>query len=131
MKKKTRRKFSESTKKGAVDAYRSGTKSAQQIASELNVEVQAIYRWKTTLEEKAKGNRIEELLDGGMSTEVANRMLLMEAEIEAYQKKVAELTIINDLLKKLRSQGPLPPESELSGLIATTLKLARKRKLVR
>ena len=131
MNKQNRRKFSKKIREEAVNAYRSGAKSAQTIASELNVEVQTIYRWKTTFEEKAKGNRIEEFVENGMTPEIANRVMLMEAEVEMYQKKLAEQMIINDLLKKLLSQGPLPPESELRGLIATTLKSARKRKLVK
>lgn len=128
---KKRRKFSKEIKRAAVEDYRTGAKSAQTIASELDVEVKVIYRWKTAFEESAKGNKIEEFVDNGMSPDMAKRMLLLETEVEMYQKKLAEVTIINDLLKKLLSQGPLPPESELSGLIATTLKSARKRKLVK
>jgi len=44
-----------------------------------------------------------------------------------YQKKIAELTIINDLLKKYPTAEVLARESELTGLIRTTRKSAQKK----
>jgi len=106
----------------------SGNKTAQQVANELGTDVQNVYRWKTLREEKAKGLRIDELISEGNSKAMAQKLLEKELEIEAYKKKVAELTVINDLLKKLPGNENFQTESELLGLIKTTNKSARRKK---
>ncbi len=116
MSKKNRNHFTPEQKNKAVDDYLSGERSAKQIAYDLNTDVQSIYRWKVQREEKAKGLRLEELVDEGNSREMAQKLLEKELEIEMYQKKIAELTIINDLLKKLPGNQIFQHESELSGL---------------
>ena len=123
--KKTRRRFSQDQRDQAVEEYVSGTRSAQQIADELGIEVQRIYRWKTLKEETAKGTRIEELITEGFSKEAAGKILNLELENIEYKKKLAEQIVIVDLLKKI--QNPSQQESELTGLINTTRKLGRKR----
>lgn len=127
MTRKTRRKFTKEEKRRAVDDYLTERKSAKEIAEELDTDPQMIYRWKTVFEEKAKGVRIDELIDEGNTREMAEKLLEKELEIEMYQKKVAELTIMNDLLKKLRQSLSSAPESELTGLIKTSRKLDRKK----
>jgi hypothetical protein len=74
----------------------------------------------------AKGERLEELEAQGSSREQARRIMQLEAELEEYKKKVAELALINDLLKKLQTSKRSQPESELSGLIATMKKSGQK-----
>jgi transposase-like protein len=127
MAKKARKKFTEQEKRQAVADYVSGARTAQTIANELGTEIQAIYRWRTLYDEQKKGVRLSELHSEGISQELAERILRQQDEIEAYQKKVAEQALIIDILKKLRKLGPLPPESELSGLIAMEIKLAQKK----
>ena len=128
MTKKTRKKFTQEQKDWAVDNYLSGQKSAHQVAAELDTDVQAIYRWKTLRDEKAKGIRVEELMDEGHTKVMAKKLLEKELEIEAYQKKIAEQVVIIDLLKKLPGNESYQSESELTGLINTTKILAQKRK---
>lgn len=128
MTKKTRRKFTDEAKAKAVADYVAGIRSAQQIAQDLGVEVHSIYQWRTVLDEKKRGLRISELQSDGAHPDLAERVLRQEEEIAVYQKKVAELSVMVDLLKKLQSSGPYLPESELSGLIATAKKSDRKRK---
>jgi hypothetical protein len=84
-------------------------------------------RWRTFYDEQKKGVKVSELESLGASHELAERIIRQQDEIEAYQKKVAEQALIIDILKKLRKLGPLPPESELSGLIAMEIKLAQKK----
>jgi transposase-like protein len=127
MTKKTRKKFTEAEKRQAVADYVTEAKTAQQIANELGTDIQAIYRWRTFYDEQKKGLKITELESFGASHELAERIIRQQDEIEAYQKKVAEQALIIDILKKLRKLGPLPPESELSGLIAMEIKLAQKK----
>ncbi len=128
MTKKTRRKFTQEQKDRALEDYLSGARSAQQIAEDLQTDVQTIYRWKVAREEKAKGIRLDELVDEGNSIDQAQRILDLELELEAYQKKVADQAVMLDLLKKSRGLSYLPQESELTGLIKTTRKLDRKKR---
>lgn len=127
MTKKTRKKFTQAQRDKAVDDYLSGERSASQIAIDLDTDVQTIYRWKVLREEKHKGARVEELMDGGQTKDSAQRILELELEIEAYQKKVAEQAVMLDLLKKFRGLSHFQFESELTGLIKTTKKLGRKK----
>lgn len=125
---KLRRKISREQKQQAVDDYLSGKKTAQELASELGVHQQVIYKWKTDFEASAKGERVHELEDDGCPPEMAKRMSQLEDEVAEYQKKVAEQSLVIDLLKKLRQQGTLPPEKELNGLIDTIKKLDQKKR---
>lgn len=125
---KQRQRFTQAQRDLAVDQYSSGEKKAKQIALELQTDVQNIYRWKTLKEEQNKGLRIEELIAEGNTKAMAQKLLEKELEIEVYQKKLAELTVINELLKKLQTSSTSQPESELTGLIRTSKKLDQKRK---
>jgi len=125
-----RRTFTHEQRKKAVDEFISGNKSAIEIATELGVDPTHIYRWKVAAEEKAKGARIDALEAEGHDPEAARKILKLEEELEEYKKKVGELTLINDLLKKLPQRNS-QPESELSGLIDTMKNSARKRKPVK
>lgn len=131
MAKKTRKKFTEEEKRKAVADYISEARTAQQIANELGTDIQAIYRWRTFYDEQKKGLRLSELQAEGSSEEFAERIIRLQDEVEAYQKKVAEQAVMLDLLKKLQTSGRFQPESELSGLIATTKKSDLKKKRVK
>jgi transposase-like protein len=121
-------KFSQEMKQKAVEEFISG-KPAIEIGRELGIDSRNIYRWKVEFEEQAKGARIDALESEGHEPEVARKILKLEEELEEYKKKVGELTLINDLLKKIPMRNS-PPESELSGLIGT-MKSSRKRKPVK
>jgi transposase-like protein len=122
-----RRTFTPEQRKKAVEEFVSGSKSAIEIAAELGIDPTHVYRWKVASEEKAKGARIDALEAEGHDPEAARKILKLEEELEEYKKKVGELTLINDLLKKI-PQRSSPSESELSGLIETMKSSARKRK---
>lgn len=128
MTKKTRKKFTPEQRERAINEYVSGAKTAQEVAEELGTDVSNVYRWKTVREEKAKGTRIDELMDQGNTLAQAKKILELEAEMEEYKKKIAEQAIIIDLLKKLQTSNSSAPESELTGLIRTTRKLDQKRR---
>lgn len=129
MSNRTRRKFTIEQKRQAVDDYTSGRQTAVELANKFNVTVSLIYKWKASFDQKAKTDKINEYIDNGMSRAAAIKIQAQQAEIEAYQKKVAEQAIIIDLLKKLDTKISSQPESELTGLIKTTNKLARRKKL--
>lgn len=127
MTKRTRKKFSKEQKQQAIDDYVSGRKSAQQIADDLSIDVHYLYRWKVEADEKSKGVQVEELEKEGCPSEWAKKLSQKEEEISLYQTKLAEQAIIIDLLKKARGMKTSAHESELSGYIATTKKLDRKK----
>lgn len=131
MSKKQRRKFTEDQKQQIVEAYISGAKTAQDLAAEYDIAQGLIYRWKSDQALGAKNKRIEDLTEAGATRAMAVKIQQQEAEIEAYQKKVAELTLINDLLKKLQTPRNYQSESELSGLIGTVRKSGRNQKPVK
>jgi transposase-like protein len=128
--KEPRRKFSTEDKHKAVDAYMSGEKSVVEIAADLQVSPELIYKWKSNFELERKRSGINKLTDSGISRAAALKIQQQEDEIAHYQKKVAELTLINDLLKKLQTSPPSVRENELAGLIATFKKSAQKPKPV-
>ena len=128
MTKKTRKKYPEDVKAKAVADYLSGARTAKQIAQELDVEVHVIYGWRAAADDKKRNQGLLGLQLEGFSPEAAELLTRKNEEIEVYQKKVAELSVMVDLLKKLQTSGDYQPESELSGLIATTKKSERKRR---
>ncbi len=124
--KRNRRKFPLEYKKQLVAEYLSGELSAEEIAAREGIGSGTVYKWKTQLEQKAKSDRIEDLEIAGSSPEQARRILELEEEIQAYQAKVAELTLHNDLLKKLDPN--YQSEKRLSGYVETKKKLARSKR---
>ena len=127
MSKKTRRSFTLEQKRKAVQAYISSDRRAADVANELGISVQLLYAWKVQLEDQKRADGVTELEDSGLSPEAARIIQAQKEEIEAYQKKLAEQTIIIDLLKKRRTPNSLVHESELSGLIDTLKKSGRKK----
>jgi transposase-like protein len=128
---KTRKKFTREQKQNAVDKFVTGQKSANELAAELGCEGNLIYRWRTLFDEEKKGVEAIAMAAEHSTAELTKMLHKKQLEIEEYQKKVAEQAITIDLLKKLRAQGILPSESELSGLIDTIKKLDQKPKRVK
>lgn len=115
--KKSRKRFDLEYKRRIVQEYLSGTRSARDIAEAEGLDVGQIYNWKTQLENRAKVDRIEEIQSTeGVSFEQARKIRELEEELEAYQKKVAQLTLENDLLKKLHPN--LAFEKRSNGYVA-------------
>jgi transposase-like protein len=131
MGRKPRRTFSDEQKKNAVDDYVSGRKTAGQVAKENEVPVGVIYRWRVQMDERVKTDRIDELENKGATSQMARKILELEAEMEEYQKKVAQQSVIIDLLKKLQTPRSLQPGSELTGLLDTMKKSGRSKKRVK
>lgn len=125
---KPKKFFDENIKRQAVGDYVSGKKSAQEVADGLGIERGMIYKWRVQLDDRAKGERIEELEGQGYSREQAHQIERQAAEIEAYKQTVAKQSVIIDLLKKLQTSTHSHIENELTGLIELTKKLDLKKK---
>ena len=124
---KTKRKFSEELKRGAVEDYVSGRKSAAQVAAELGVATTMIYHWRIKFDEQVKGARVEELEASGRSPADIKMILELEHERDMYQKTVGEQTLIIELLKKRLRSTSSQQRSELTGLIETLERAVQKR----
>jgi transposase-like protein len=131
MAKRTRRQFTEEQKRKAVDDFVSGRKTAEQVAIENDVERGVIYKWRVQFDERAKGARIDELEEQGFSREQARIIEQQREELEAYKATVAQQAVIIDLLKKLQTSNASQRESDVTGLIETTKRLARSRRPAR
>ena len=94
---KPKRKFTEAVKRAAVDEFVSGRKSAAQVAAANEVGVDQIYKWKVSLEEKAKGVSLDEIEASGVSKQYAKELLEISAERDAYQRMVGEQAVIIEL----------------------------------
>ena len=116
----------------AIEEYKAGTKTSTQIAEQFGTtNKNLIHAWKYEVEERAKGERVDELKNTGYSAEAARRILDLEQEVIEYQKKLAEQVLIVDLLKKLRSQANFQPEKNVTGLTDIIRNLNQKKKPVR
>ena len=100
-------------KRKIVGEYLAGELTAQQIAEREGLHFGQIYRWRVQLENRARRDRLETIQsDNPQATiEQARRILELEEELEDYQKKVAQLTLENDLLKKLQPSSQFGKKS--------------------
>lgn len=86
--KRTRRSFSYEYKKMILDLVESGQYSMNQVARDHDISPGLIIQWQ-------KKFQLGELV-----REPSHREKLLEAELEAYKKKVGELTLAVDVIKK-------------------------------
>jgi transposase-like protein len=83
------RQFTEEFKRSLIDHIDSGGISKAAAARENNISPTLIDRWQKQIHE------------GRMQSRPTNRERQLERELDHYKKKVGELTIQNELLKKL------------------------------
>lgn len=101
MSKRSRRSFDLEFKKRVVQEYLRGEESAQVISEREGLEQGQIYRWKIQLEEKSREERIGVLAsEPGASPEQARKMQELEEQLAATQKKLAALSVENELLSE-------------------------------
>ena len=124
---KKRIKYDWEYKRRIVKEFLSGNITAVEIAEREGFDKQLIYSWKTRIEALAKEERVEAIQqEHGCSPEQARKQRELEEELEAYKLKVAELTLHNDLLKKL--QPNYQSEKRSSGYIETKRELDRSKR---
>jgi transposase-like protein len=111
MGRRPRRTLTLEQKQDAVRRHLSGENTVHELAQELEVATGQIYKWKAQLEEHSEKQRVSQLTDAGWSESAARALREKELEIEAYQKKIAELTVINDLLKNSQPRGIINPRA--------------------
>lgn len=98
----SRRRFDLEFKRRIIQEYHSGSRSAREIAEAEGLEVGQIYNWKTQLENRAKVDRIEEIQTvAGVTLEQARQIRDLEEELLVAKEKIADQSLVIDLLKKL------------------------------
>lgn len=123
---KSKKHYELDYKRRIVQEYIRGEISTNALAEREGLERGQIYRWKIQLAERARDARIEEIADTtGVSLDQARQIRELEEELEASQKKIAQLVLENDLLKKIHQI--YPSERKSSGYIETKQLLARSK----
>jgi transposase-like protein len=123
---KSRKNYDLDYKRRIVQEYLRGEITSKALAEREGIERGQIYNWKTQLEVRAKYARIEEIADTeGVSLDQARQIRELEEELEASQKKIAQLVLENDLLKKIQPSSVFARKS--SGYIETKQLLDRSK----
>ena len=124
--KKSRQHYELDYKRRIVQEYLKGEITTNALADREGLVPGQIYRWKVQLAERVRDARIEEIADTeGVSLDQARQIRELEEELEATQRKLAQVVLENDLLKKLHQDYPSARKS--SGYIETKQLLARSK----
>jgi transposase-like protein len=122
---KSRKSYDLDFKKKIVAEYISGTTPADELARREGLERFQIYAWKTQLERRGKVERFEELTNQGHNPDDVRRIMDLEEELEAAKAKIADLTLANDLLKKIHPS--FQSEKRSSGYAELRAKVTRSK----
>jgi len=124
--KKSKKQYDLEYKRRIVQEYLRGEITTNALAEREGLDRGQIYRWKVQLAERERDARIETIADTeGMSLDQARQIRELEEELEASQKKIAQLVLENDLLKKTQPSFQFARRS--SGYIETKQLLARSK----
>jgi transposase-like protein len=122
--KKARKQYDLEYKRRIVQEYLRGEISTMELAHREGLDRGQIYHWKVQLAERTRHAEIEEIADSqGVSLDQARQIRELQEELEATQKKVAQLLLENDLLKKIQPSSQFTKKS--SSYIETKQLLAR------
>jgi transposase-like protein len=122
--KKNRKKYDLEYKRKIVGEYLEGKLTAHQIAEREGLVPGQIYNWRVQMETRARHERVESIqAENPQSTlEQAKRIVELEEELEDYRQKVADQSMMIDLLKKLQPGSPyvkkLSGYAEIKGTLA-------------
>jgi transposase-like protein len=127
-KKKTRRQYDIEYKRKVVQEYLEGKLTAKQLAERENLDIGQIYHWRIQVENRARHERVEAIqAESPQSTlEQARKIQELEEELEDYRQKVADQSMIIDLLKKIQPGSPYV--KKLSGYAETKSTLGRSKR---
>lgn len=127
--KKNRKKYDLEYKRKIVQQYLEGKLSAQQIAEREGLIPGQIYNWRVQVENRARHERVEAIqAENPQSTlEQAKRIQELEEELEDYRQKVADQSMMIDLLKKLQPGSPYVKKLSGYAEIKGTLGRSKRR----
>ena len=127
-KRQIRKKYDLEYKRKIVQEYLEGKLTAQQLAKREGLVTGQIYTWRVQVENRARHERVEEIqTENPQSTlEQARRIQELEEELADYRQKVADQSMIIDLLKKIQPGSPYV--KKLSGYAETKSTLGRSKR---
>jgi len=111
------RSFSHQFKKELVEQIDAGVISQGQAARENDISPSLITRWRAQVHE------------GSLVEKPTAREKQLERELEQYKKKVGELTLVNDFLKKIAERSQRM--KKLNSCVVTQKTLARSKEPVK
>jgi transposase-like protein len=124
--KKSKKQYDLDYKRRIVQEYLRGEIRSADLAAREGLDRAQIYKWKIQFDNHQRNDRIDAIADEeGVSLDQARKIRELEEELEASQKKIAQLVLENDLLKKIQPNSPFARKS--SGYIETKQLLARSK----
>jgi transposase-like protein len=127
--KKPKQHYDLEYKRRIVQEYLQGGIKSAALAEREGIERGQIYKWKIQLDNLARQDRVEELVESGASAEQARRIRELEEELAATQKKLAQTVVerelFEDLVKKTDPNSAYARRS--SSFIDTKNALARSK----
>ena len=111
------RNFPDELKESLVIRINSGEITKAQAAREHDIAPSLVDRW------------VKQINDGTMRRHLSAREKQLEKELERYKKKVGELTMMNDLLKKIPEQ--LAELRKSDGFVYTARNTAQSKREVK
>jgi transposase-like protein len=126
--KKPRKQYDLEYKRRIIQEYLQGEMTTNALAAREGLERGQIYRWKVQLAEQARDARVEIIADAeGVSLDQARKIRDLEEELAATQKKLAQLSVENELLGELvKKTDPSSPYARRSSSYAD-IKIALSR----
>lgn len=124
--KKSKKQYDLDYKRRIVQEYLQGGIKSADLAAREGLDRAQIYKWKIQLDNQARDERTMTISEEeGVSLEQARKIRELEEELEATQRKLAQVVLECDLLKKIQPNSPFARRS--SGYIETKQLLARSK----
>lgn len=124
--KKFKKQYDLDYKRRIVQEYLQGGIKSADLAAREGLDRAQIYKWKIQFDNRQRNDRIDAIADEeGVSIEQARKIRELEEELEATQRKLAQVVLECDLLKKIQPNSPFARRS--SGYIETKQLLARSK----
>jgi transposase-like protein len=99
---KTKKQYDFEYKRRIVQEYLQGDIKSADLAQREGIDRAQIYKWKIQLDNHTRSERTQEIVETeGVSLEQARRIRELEEQLEATQKKLANLAVENELLGEL------------------------------
>ena len=125
-KKKPHRHHDLDYKRRIVQEYLQGDIKSAALAEREGLDRAQIYKWKIQLDNRQRNERIDAIAEEeGVPLDQARKIRELEEELEATQRKLAQVVLECDLLKKIQPNSPFARKS--SGYIETKQLLARSK----
>jgi transposase-like protein len=127
--KKPKQHYDLEYKRRIVQEYLQGNIKSAVLAEREGIDRAQIYKWKIQLDNHARRERVDELVENGASSEQARRIRELEEELAATQRKLAQTVVekelFEDLVKKTDPNSAYARKS--SSFIDTKNALARSK----